>query len=171
MRNAVIVALIAVLLPGAARTAAATQQFVDVREVVDDTLHDVAMTVVTHGHPTIYFSPARMQELGPSLSAFAMAHEYGHVRYGHTGGALGDPAGSDAELRIRQELEADCYAARILGETNPTAVTAALQFFNRLGPFRFDRVHPAGAQRSAMINSCLPKAADAPASGDPRIPS
>ena len=163
MRHAVAVTLLVLLLPAAPTPAAAVQRFVDVREVANDTIHDVAVTVVTAGRPTIYFSPARMQELGPAFSQFAMMHEYGHVRYGHAGGALGTATSSDKELRVRQELEADCYAARILGDTNPAAITAALQFFTRLGPFRFDRVHPAGAQRAAMIQACLPKReSDAP---------
>jgi hypothetical protein len=156
MRHAA-VALIAILLSAApeAASASATQQFVDVRQVATDTLRDVAVTIVSAGRPTIYYSPARMQELGPAFSAFVMAHEYGHVRYGHAGGALGAITSTDTELRVRQELEADCYAARILTETNPSAVTAAAQFFTRMGPFRFDRVHPGGTQRVAMIQSCL----------------
>jgi len=147
-------------LPATAKVAAATQQFVDVREVSVDTLHDVALTVITKGLPTIYYNTRLMQDLGPGLAAFAMAHEFGHVRYGHTGGAFGDPGAPDTELRVRQELEADCYAARILAETDPAAVAAAWQYFNHLGPFRFDRVHPAGSQRAATIDAC--RAGDRP---------
>jgi hypothetical protein len=62
----------------------------------------------------------------------------------------------DAARRLQQELEADCYAALTLGESDPAAVAAAIRFFNRLGPFRFDAWHPSGAQRAAKILACLP---------------
>ena len=58
--------------------------------------------------------------------------------------------------QARQELEADCYATRLLAEDNRPAVEAALQFFTRMGPFRFDDLHPSGSQRAAKILSCLP---------------
>jgi hypothetical protein len=132
------------------------QQFVDVREVANDTLQDVAMTVIGKtGRPTIYYNPVRMQQVGPKLAAFVMAHEYGHVRYLHTSGFSGPPGSADP-IRQQQELEADCYAARILGKTNPDAIESAIKFFNTMGPFRYDRLHPAGAQRAAKLQACLP---------------
>ena len=155
MKNAVAVALVAVLLPAAPSSARAIQQFVDVRQVATDTLRDVAVTVIAAGRPTIYYNPRLMQQVGPAMAAFAMAHEYGHVRYGHTGGAL-SAGGLEAALHLLQELEADCYAARILEATNPDAVKGAVQFFTAMGPFRFGRFHPAGSQRAAKILSCLP---------------
>ena len=48
---------------------------------------------------------------------------------------------------------------RWLGETQPEAVDAAIRFFTRMGPFRFDAWHPSGAQRAAKILSCLPDSA------------
>jgi hypothetical protein len=160
MRFAAAATLAALLLPAFTTPAAAFQQFVDVREVATDTLHDVALTTVTPGRSTIYYNPILMQQVGPNLAAFVMTHEFGHVRYGHTGGALGTgkaQGSPDAARRQEQELEADCYAARILGETNPAAVRAAIQFFTTMGPFRFDSFHPAGAQRAAKLLSCLPE--------------
>lgn len=162
MRFAVAATLAALLLPALTKPAAAFQQFVDVREVATDTLHDVALTTVSPSRSTIYYNPILMQQVGPNLAAFVMAHEFGHVRYGHTGGALhtlhmraadGSP---DAARRREQELEADCYAARILGETNPEALRAAIQFFTTMGPFRYDNLHPAGSERAAKLQSCLP---------------
>lgn len=136
------------------RTASAIQQFVDVREVATDTLSDVAVTVITAARPTIYYSPVRMQQIGPKLAAFAMEHEYGHVRYRH-GGALLSSDGVRGTRRQQQELEADCYAARVLVVTDPEAIKAALQFFTSMGPFRFDALHPSGAQRAETIRTCL----------------
>ena len=157
MRNAVVTTLIAVLLLAAPNSGWALQQFVDVREVATDTLRDLAVTVASSSRPTIYYNPARMQQVGPEMAAFAMAHEYGHVRYGHTGGAF--TAGADRSFSARrqsQELEADCYAARILSVTNPNALQGAIRFFTSMGPFRFDTYHPSGAQRAAKILSCMP---------------
>jgi hypothetical protein len=96
-----------------------------------------------------------MSRIGPHLSAFFIAHEYGHIHYGHTGGALIHD-GELSALRQRQELEADCYAADLLAERDQDAVDAALRFFARLGPLRFDAYHPTGSQRAARILSCLP---------------
>jgi hypothetical protein len=140
----------------------AAQRLVDVREIATDTLRDVALVTYEQGRPIIYYNPILMQRVGPHLADFFMAHEYGHVVYGHAGAALtlgGDDAGA---RRQRQELEADCYATASLTERNSQAVAAALQFFNRLGPFRFDNLHPTGAQRAAKILACLPPGAELP---------
>jgi len=136
--------------------AAAAQRLVDVQPVASDTLQDVAVTAYEHGRPLIYFNPTLMQRIGPQLADFFIAHEYGHVAYGHAGGALSQPHDDLSALRQRQELEADCYATRLLAEDNRPAVEAALQFFTRMGPFRFDDLHPSGSQRAAKILSCLP---------------
>jgi hypothetical protein len=53
-------------------------------------------------------------------------------------------------------LEADCFAAASLARTNAAAVSAAVRYFSRLGPFRYDTDHPTGAQRAAKILACLP---------------
>jgi hypothetical protein len=60
----------------------------------------------------------------------------------------------EASNTLRDELEADCYAASRLAVRNPAAVRAAIEFFTRLGPVRFDRVHPSGEQRAAAILAC-----------------
>jgi len=151
----------ALLLPAGAHRAQAVQRLMDVRQIATDTLHDLAVAAFENGRPVIYYNPTLMQRVGPELEAYFFAHEYGHVHYGHTGSALTSTESDLSAIRVRQELEADCYAARTLAESNPAAVEAALRFFNRLGPFRFDAWHPSGAQRAAKILACLPD--DAPA--------
>jgi hypothetical protein len=148
--------LITTALATAGGERAAAQRLVDVQPIASDTLHDVAVTAYEHGRPFIYFNPTLMQRIGPQLADFFVAHEYGHVAYGHAGGALSQPHDDLTALRQRQELEADCYATRLLAEDNRPAVEAALQFFTRMGPFRFDDLHPSGSQRAAKILSCLP---------------
>jgi hypothetical protein len=155
-RTTALACLITTALATAGGERAAAQRLVDVQPIESDTLHDVAMTAYEHGRPLIYFNPTLMQRIGPQLADFFIAHEYGHVAYGHAGGALSQPHDDLSALRQRQELEADCYATRLLAEDNRPAVEAALQFFTRMGPFRFDDLHPSGSQRAAKILSCLP---------------
>jgi len=155
-RAQLILATGAVLVGGAVAPAAAAQRLVDVREVATDTLHDVALATYEHGRPVIYLNPTLMQRVGPELADFFLAHEYGHIAYGHAGGALAEPWDELSTIRQRQELEADCYATEILAPDNRPAVDAAIQFFSRMGQFRFDNLHPSGSQRAAKILACLP---------------
>jgi hypothetical protein len=129
-------------------------QFVDTRMEASDTLRDAAVTIIHGGRATIRYNPALLSLLGPGLTDFVLAHEYGHAFYGHSGGALLAGQPDFARLRVRQELEADCYAASRLAVRNPAAVRAAMEFFSRCGPVRFDRVHPSGEQRAAVIRAC-----------------
>ena len=160
-------AFVALQAAGAGSTISA-QRLVDVREVPVDTLRDLAVVVYELGRPIIYYNPILMQRVGPQLADFFMAHEYGHVSYGHAGAALTLGATDVGATRQRQELEADCYATVALAERNGVAVSAALEFFTRLGPFRFDNLHPTGAQRAAKILACIPEGVQLPHADAPR---
>ena len=171
MRRVTIATVVAaLLLPAGAEQARAVQRLIDVRQIASDTLRDVALARFEDGRPIIYYNPALLQQFGPSLTTFFFAHEYGHIRYGHTGAALLAGDGDLSAVRQRQELEADCYAARSLAESAPEAVAAAIRFFTRMGPFRFDAWHPSGSQRAAKILACLPDTFDATAR-DPEDPT
>ncbi len=126
-------------------------------EIATDSLRDVAVAVYSPRHPIIYYNPTLMQKLGPLLSAFFMAHEYGHIVH-HDTRANALSAGRSARDSLLQlrELEADCYAAMTLAASSRPAVDAAIRFFSRMGPFRYDAEHPTGAQRASRILSCLP---------------
>jgi hypothetical protein len=160
----------ALLLPAGAEQARAVQRLIDVRQIATDTLRDVALAAFEHGRPVIYYNPVLLQQFGPNLTTFFFAHEYGHIRFGHTGAALLAGETDPSAVRQRQELEADCYAARTLAESEPAAVGAAIRFFTRMGPFRFDAWHPSGSQRAAKILSCLPETG-ATVPGDPDDPT
>jgi hypothetical protein len=162
-KNAIVGMLLVPLLASVPGGAQATQRLIDLRHVAADTLPDVAVAAFVHGRPTIYYNPDRLQRFGPRMTEFFFAHEYGHIRYGHTGGALAHEDGEVSLLRQRQELEADCYAARVLAESNREAVEAALRFFARMGPYHYDAWHPSGSQRAAQIRSCLPSAPESAA--------
>jgi hypothetical protein len=144
------------LLPASPEGARAAQRLIDLRQIASDTLRDVAVAAFVDGRPTIYYNPTLLQRFGPWMTEYFFAHEYGHIHYGHTGGALADEGGELTLLRQRQELEADCYAAGLLGDTDRESVEEALRFFTRMGPYRYDIYHPTGAQRAAKILACLP---------------
>jgi hypothetical protein len=128
-----------------------------VSEVASEKINDIAIAVVDLPDSVIYYKPSMFRRYGPMLSRFFLAHEYGHFARGHSRLRLTEmqPYARDSVLRI-QELEADCYAAALLGNDARNATEAALRFFSRLGPFRFDNEHPTGAQRAAQILECLP---------------
>ena len=134
----------------------AQEPLTDVRLVATDTLHDVAMTLRENGRPVIYYNPALIERVGPLLRDFFIAHEYGHVFHDHVGGALASRDSSVDQVRQRQELEADCYAAVRLARTSRASVEAAVQFFTRMGLFSHDHFHPSGSRRAANLLACLP---------------
>jgi hypothetical protein len=169
-RLGIVIVVTALLLPAWAHRAGAVQRLIDVRQIATDTLHDVALATFENGRPVIYYNPVLLQRFGPRLTAFFFAHEYGHVRYGHTGAALAAGEGDLTALRQRQELEADCYAARTLSESEPETIGAALRFFTRMGPFRFDAWHPSGSQRAAKILACLPSTFSSDSTTPPHTP-
>lgn len=128
-----------------------------VREVESDSIRDIAVAAVDASPPAVYYNPAMANRYGPLLTRFFLAHEYGHIYHHHTRAGLSDLPDSTRDGIFRaQELEADCYAAALPGDEARSATEAALRFFARLGPFRFDNEHPTGAQRAARLLMCLP---------------
>jgi hypothetical protein len=132
------------------------------REIALDTLRDVAVAVYNPTGSIIYYNPAYLQRMGPQLTAFFLAHEYGHLALRHTRAhaLAGNRKAFNAKLQ-EQELAADCYAAARLARDNPSAIEATINFFTRMGPFSYDAAHPSGSQRAAKILSCIPRADDA----------
>jgi len=132
-----------------------------VPEIATDTIDDIAIAIVDVPQPAIYYNPIRARRYGPQLTEFFLAHEYGHIALHHTRAGLGvlPDEVRDSALQA-QELEADCYAARRSDPRARVASEAAIRFFTRLGPFRFDAVHPTGSQRAAMIRDCMPDLPD-----------
>jgi hypothetical protein len=128
-----------------------------VEELPSDSIGDIAVATVDLPRPVIYYNPRLVRRYGPLLTRFFLAHEYGHLAHRHTRTGLADLAEPTRDSILQaQELEADCYAASLEGEDARAATEAALRFFARLGPFRFDAEHPTGAQRAARILMCLP---------------
>lgn len=132
-----------------------------VAEIATDTIDDIAIATVDQPQPAIYYNPIRARRYGPQLTEFFLAHEYGHIALHHTRAGLSVMPDEvrDSALQV-QELEADCYAARRSDPRARAASEAAIRFFTRLGPFRFDAVHPTGSQRAATIRDCMPAVPD-----------
>jgi len=148
----------AVLLLGARGSDAPLATAMEIREVADSNLRDVAVAVYNPAVSVIYYNPIILSRLGPDLSAFFMAHERAHIALRHSrSAALGlDPAGREQVLQ-EKELDADCLAARTLGNSGRTASLAAVRFFSRMGANRFDSEHPLGSDRAARIVTCMPQ--------------
>ncbi|MEO8295422.1 MAG: hypothetical protein ABI613_07910 [Gemmatimonadota bacterium] len=123
-----------------------------VREVADSSLRDVAVAVSDPLDPVIYYNPRLMERFGPNLSAFVLAHEYGHIRFGHR--RLPNTVTDRASMMRHFELEADCYAAQMLERLKPNAATVAIEFFRKMGAFRYDDEHPTGYERADRIAEC-----------------
>ena len=141
---------------GAAVPAQARQDLTtvaNVREVADSSLQDVAVAVADPLDPVIYYNPRLMTRFGPNLSAFVLAHEYGHIRYGHR--RVPSRVTDRAALMRQYELEADCYAAHTLARVKPEAAQVAIEFFTKMGNFRYDEDHPTGDERALRITQCL----------------
>ncbi len=129
-----------------------------VRHVPDRTLNDAALAVADARDPVVYYNPALLNRFGPELAAFVMAHEYGHISYGHVRVRQSRGTMAPSEIMQRYELEADCYAARMLSQSNPGAVTAAIRYFDRMGERQVDEDHPTGRARAAELRRCIPDA-------------
>jgi hypothetical protein len=153
----VLLAVSAISRPGEAQDARAMR----VREVPDSNLRDVAVAVADPRHPVIYYNPRLMERFGPSLSAFVLAHEYGHIHFGHRRIPANRRVSFDRDSLLRKfELEADCYAAQILIRVKPADLRVAVEFFRKMGDFRYDTEHPTGYERADQIERC--RATDGP---------
>ncbi len=149
-----IVSLAALFTPGTEPPAAGAPPVATL--VADANLRDVAVAVYDSAHSVIYFNPVVITRLGPALGSFFLAHEYGHIAYGHTrSSALRAEKTVRDSLLQEKELEADCYAARILARRDPAAIEAAVTYFSRLGDFSHDSEHPSGTRRAARIQRCV----------------
>jgi hypothetical protein len=152
----VAVVLLALSVPGVDLVAQGLNLIPGVEEVASDSIRDIAVAAVDLPRPVVFYNPAMARRYGPLLTRFFLAHEYGHIQHRHTRSGIADLADATRDSIFRaQELEADCYAASLPGDQARDATEAALRFFARLGPFRFDSEHPTGAQRAARILMCL----------------
>lgn len=140
-----------------------------IRHVPDRNLNDAALAVSDPRRPVVYYNPTLLSRFGPELAAFVMAHEYGHIAHGHVRVRVHGTreSGEAHAIMQRYELQADCYAARMLSDSNTGAVTAAIAYFSRMGERQVDDDHPTGSARAAELQRCLPGARVATARSAP----
>jgi hypothetical protein len=124
-----------------------------IREIAVPTLPDIAMASYDQFGPVIYYNPIITQQVGPYVTEFFRAHEYGHHVLGHIQREFFDANPYNrAWVRQSYEREADCYAAK---NASIFALRATIQFFALvLGPNRPDWYHPTGYERIAVIRNC-----------------
>jgi Zn-dependent protease with chaperone function len=160
MRHATLPFLLSALCASA--PLAAQQPLTNVRVEEATWIQDVAQTRWEGGRPVIYLNPRLLERFDPAMRDFFIGHEYGHVAQGHRQLAAAGRVIDSAVVvsHQRQELEADCYAASRLARDNRQAAEAAVRLFTRMGPRRFDRLHPTGSQRAANLLGCLRAASD-----------
>jgi hypothetical protein len=153
IRRIALVLLVCVMIGNRPGMSQGVRSVIHVREVPDSSLQDVAVAVADPLDPVIYYNPRLMTRFGSNLSAFVLAHEYGHIRYGHR--RVANKVADRAAIMRRYELEADCYAAQMLARVKPNAASVAIDFFIKMGEFRYDEDHPTGQERAAKIRQCL----------------
>jgi len=119
-------------------------------------LKDLAVAFADPVDPVIYYNPRLMAQYGAEISAFVLAHEQAHIQLGHVRPAVTSVGSRDAFERLLQgwELEADCAAAARLSRERPTALQAAIAFFERMALDRVDREHPSGSARADQLTAC-----------------
>ena len=133
-----------------------TLQTTNIRTVASETLTDLAVAFADSADPVVYYNPRLMARYGTEISAFVLAHEYAHIQLGHRrpNAAAIDPRLPLENLLQGWELAADCAAAARLARERPSALNAAIGFFQRMGLDRVDREHPTGSARAAQLTTC-----------------
>jgi hypothetical protein len=128
----------------------------NIRTVASETLTDLAVAFADSSDPVVYYNPRLMARYGTEISAFVLAHEYGHIQLGHRRPSAASAGARDAIEQLLQgwELDADCFAAARLARERPSALLAAIGFFERMGLDRVDREHPTGSARAAQLTAC-----------------
>lgn len=142
----------------------------NIRTVPSDTLSDLAVAFADSDDPVVYYNPRLMERYGPEISAFVLAHERAHIRLGHRRPVASMTRQALERLLQTWELDADCLAAAWLARERPSALQAATNLFEQLGPRRLDGEHPVGSVRAARLIACgrAPNGDPRPASEGPR---
>lgn len=125
-----------------------------VREIPVKALPDIAMASYDQLGPVIYYNPILCRQVGPIISEFFRAHEYGHHELGHIQREYFEAnAYNRAWVRQKYEKEADCYAAKNLPQRD--IETVIIFFIRTQGPNRPDWYHPTGYERAEVLRDCL----------------
>lgn len=127
--------------------------FSQIREIPRTDINDIAIASIDQFGPVIYFNPTICNQVGPALTTFFKAHEYGHHNLGHIQREFFESNPYNRVwLRREYEKEADCWASR---NVSARVRNTAIQYFkNAQGGSRPTWLHPTGYERAIVINSC-----------------
>lgn len=110
------------------------------------------------GAPTIFYDATWLSWMGGFQSAgfrFLRAHEYGHHRLGHTLAQYSTPPVMLPMLGYQSELEADCWAVRVLRATGDiAAIQAGFEIYQRTLPPQDANGRPGAMRRTQNMQSC-----------------
>ena len=127
--------------------------FGQIREIPRTDINDIAIASYDQHGPVIYYNPIISDQVGPVLSAFFRAHEYGHHYLGHIRREFfeSNPY-NKVWLRRVYEKEADCWASK--NSTQQVRITAVQFFAKAHGNNRPTWLHPTGYERAKVILNC-----------------
>ena len=108
-----------------------------VPEIPRPFLRGYARVSSLRGQPVIYYNPIAVRRAGPQVSQFIRAHEYAHIRLGHSNRRIS---------RHQAEYEADILAARSV----PSSTVRATQLWFARGNGG-GLYHGSGIQRARRI--------------------
>jgi hypothetical protein len=126
-----------------------------IREIPVPTLNDIAIASFDQYGPVIYFNPYVVQQVGPLVTAFFQAHEYGHHNLGHVSAKIFNPNNRYIQiwLTLNAENAADAYAVHYhVSKGNKAVLQAAYNRFVYF-PNNGDATHPPSVVRAQNIAS------------------
>lgn len=124
-----------------------------IREIPRNDINDIAIASIDQFGPVIYYNPKICDQVGPVLTAFFKAHEYGHHNLGHIQREFFESNPYNRVwLRREYEKEADCWASK---NVSPVVRNTAIEYFIQIqGNSRPTWLHPTGYERSTIISNC-----------------
>lgn len=117
------------------------------------------LATIINGMPAILYDPGWVQwfgGLGSPSFRFLRAHEYAHHRLGHALAHLTTPPMFLPALGYKSELDADCWAVRILDEIGDyDAVDAGFNVYKNVLPPQDMQGRPGAWNRIKNMEDCL----------------
>lgn len=151
--NGITLCMLIALTPGAdAQVFAGYDEFCGLPIVIGETPQDAVATRDSSGNPIILVDPKTMAGL-TYPRRFTIAHECGHHKLAHLSpNEMFQRAHMQATRR--QELEADCFAARVLGAAQDKAELVATITYTAAQGFLDKGPYPTGFERASRIAQC-----------------
>ena len=112
-------------------------------------------TLDRDGVPLIYWNPRAANGRSTTWTRFVLLHECGHVLLHHLNRSSGT-----LEDRRRAEVEADCYAIRVLADSRRVSGTEFQRLFAELAATIGDPTHLGGEELLERLEQCLHNRSD-----------